>query len=84
MLAVLIFLCVCVYRTLGEVVLNFPSFLEEVTMTADPECVRLKNYAEEDSQLEHVLVPHLRAISSPSRCGHSVHSDRSVPHACRI
>ncbi|CAI8044033.1 Cell cycle checkpoint control protein RAD9B [Geodia barretti] len=36
-------------RILGEVVGNFPNFLEEVTLLADPECVRLKNYCKEDS-----------------------------------
>ena len=50
--------CVCMYcvlsRTLSEVVGNFPSFLEEVTMTADPESVHLKNYSEDDS--EYILV----------------------------
>ena len=42
-------------RTLGEVVGNFPSFLEEVTMSADPESVQLRNYCEEDSQLSFFL-----------------------------
>ena len=37
-------------RVLGEVVGNFPTFLEEVTLLADPECVRLKNYCKEDSE----------------------------------
>ena len=47
--------CVCTLtymlwcRILGEVVGNFPNFLEEVTLLADPECVRLKNYCKEDS-----------------------------------
>ena len=42
--------CMPCCRTLGEVVLNFPSFVEEVTMTADPESVRLKNYSEDEGE----------------------------------
>ena len=39
-------------RIMGEVVGNFPSFLEEVTMAADPESVQLKNYCKEDSKFQ--------------------------------
>ena len=49
----LLAVCILPCRTLGEVVGNFPSFLEEVTMAADPESIRLKNYCGEDSQCHY-------------------------------
>ena len=38
------------FRTLSEVVLNFPTSLEEVTVAAEPEKITMKNYVEEDSK----------------------------------
>lgn len=35
-------------RIVSEVVVNFPNILDEVTLIAEPESVRLKNYVEED------------------------------------
>ena len=37
------------FRIISEVVVNFPNNLDEVTLTAEPESVRLKNYVEEDN-----------------------------------
>ena len=36
------------HRIISEVVVNFPTNLDEVTLIAEPESVRLKNYVEED------------------------------------
>ena len=38
------------YRIVSEVVVNFPNNLDEVTLIAEPECVRLKNYVEDDGE----------------------------------
>ena len=35
-------------RILSEVVTNFPTNLEEVTLTADPERTQLRNYIEDE------------------------------------
>ena len=37
-------------RIVSEVVVNFPNNLDEVTLIAEPECVRLKNYVEDDGK----------------------------------
>ena len=36
----------CAHRILSEVVANFPNSLDEVTVTAEPSALRLKNYVD--------------------------------------
>ena len=45
-------------RSLSEVASNFPTGLEEIVFTAQPDKLRLRNYAEDyDGLLDHLLVP---------------------------
>ena len=40
----------CFARVLSDVVSNFPSNLEEVTLITEPDKARLRSYTEDDSE----------------------------------